>query len=166
MPPSSNYVAFTAPINPPSTQPHLTRPQIWACLLRKIKAGQDFVGGAILSTTVLEEYSDGDTGAPVVVREVVFREGNRKVKETCIACEPTKVDFLQPDGSRIQNVVSEDAEGALWMTYVFEWRHPGMEGREEELKEARGKEEKMARVAVESTIVAMREMVRDGRVQG
>ena len=161
--PSSNHIAYTAPINPPSADPVLTRSQIWPGLERKIRAGQDFVG-AILTTDVLSEENDPTTGNPVTVREVVFREGNRRVRETVTALEPTKVDFLQDrDGSLVSNVISEGAEGELYMTYVFEWRHPGVSA--EELKEMEKKERAIAKMAVESTIVAMREMVKDGRIK-
>ena len=163
--PSANHIAFTAAINPPNTSPVLTRSQIWTGLERKILAGQDFVGGAIISTDIIRTYDDSVSGNPVTVREVVFREGNRRVQETCTAYEPTKVDFYQEkDGSVISNVVSEGAEGELYMTYVFEWRHPGVQANE--LEELREKEWKMAKVAVENTIVAMREIGKDGRIKG
>jgi Domain of unknown function (DUF1857) len=160
--PAANHIAFTAPINPPGATPTLTRAQIWACLQRKIVAGQEFVSGAIASTDVVEEYTDEKSGNPVVVRDIVFHDGERRVRETCVAYEPIKVEFTS-NGSVVMNVVSEDAEGGLLMTYVFEWKHPGMG--EEELKEVYRKERALAQTSVESTIVAMREMVKDGRIQ-
>jgi hypothetical protein len=165
----SNNLAFTAPINPASASPKLTISQIWQGLERKIRAGQDFVGGAILTTDVISESHD-EQGRPVVVREIVFREGNRKVKETCIGFEPMKVEFHQPDGSKVQNVISQGAgeEGVdLYMTYTFEWLHPECQGEnaQKELAEKRQKESKIAQVAVEETIRVMREMVKDGRIK-
>jgi len=161
--PAANHIAFTAPINPAGATPILTRAQIWAGLQRKIKAGQEFVGGAIIGTDVVEEYTDETSGNPVVVRDILFRDGERRVRETCISYEPTKVEFRMGNGSVVMNVVSEDAEGELLMTYVFDWRHPGMG--EEELKEVYKKERALAQTAVDSTIVAMREMVKDGRIK-
>jgi len=160
--PAANHIAFTAPINPPGATPILTRTQIWACLQRKIVAAQEFVGGAIASTDVVEEYMDDQSGNPVVVRDIIFHDGERRLRETCVSYEPTKVEFTS-NGSVVMNVVSEDAEGGLLMTYVFEWNHPGMG--EEELKEVYRKERALAQTAVESTIVAMREMVKDGRIK-
>ncbi|KAL6250497.1 hypothetical protein RBB50_002799 [Rhinocladiella similis] len=163
-PAPANYVAFSAPINPPGASPVLTYSQIWQGLLKKIRAAQDFVGAAIISTDVISE-STNEHGLPVTVREVVFREGNRRVEERCIAFEPMKVEFHQPNGSKVQNVISQDAGGNLYMTYTFEWLHYELEGDEAGLKAAKDKEWKMSQLAVEKTIEVMREMVQDGRIK-
>ncbi|OAP62375.1 hypothetical protein AYL99_04578 [Fonsecaea erecta] len=163
----SNNLAYTAPINPPSASPKLTISQIWQGLERKIRAGQDFVGGAILSTDVVSESTDSE-GRPVTVREIVFRDGNRRVKETCVAFEAMKVEFHQPDGSKVQNIISQGAGAEcedLYMTYTFEWLHPECEGDIKALEEKRQKETKIAKMAVEETIRVMREMVKDGRIK-
>ena len=167
-PTPSNNLAYTAPINPPSAEPKLTIAQIWRGLELKIRAGQDFVGGALLSTDVISESHD-DKGRPVTVREVVFRDGGRRVKETCIAFEPNKVEFHQPNGAKVENVVSQGAgeEGVdLYMTYAFEWLHPEFDGEnvKQQLAEASQKESKIAKMAVEETIRVMRQMVRDGKI--
>jgi hypothetical protein len=163
----ANNLAYTAPINPSGATPVLTQSQIWSGLQRKIRAGQDFVGGAILSTEVLNESHDSKN-RPVTTREIVFAEGNKKVKEECIAYEPNKVAFHQPDGSVVLNIVSQGQgeEGVdLWMTYCFEWLHPECEGDEAGLKERKFKEMKVAKMAVEETIRVMRQMVQDGRIK-
>lgn len=85
------YIAFTAPINPTGATPVLSRDQVWAGLHRKVRHAEEFVGNAIKSTTVLEEKKD-DLGRDVVVRECVFREGNRKVKEVCTFFPQMKVE--------------------------------------------------------------------------
>ena len=164
----SNNLAYTAPINPPSAEPKLTIAQIWRGLELKIRAGQDFVGGAILSTDVVSEEQD-EQGRPVTNREVVFSDGNRKVREKCIAFEPNKVEFHQPDGSKVTNIVSQgpgEVGVDLYMTYSFEWLHPGCEGEggKQQLEEKRQKEVKVAKMAVEETIRVMRQMVKDGRI--
>jgi len=159
-----NNVAFTAPINPSSASTKLSLDQIWQGLERKIRAGQDFVGGAITSTDVIST-STTDKGLPVTVRVVNFKEGNRKVEETCITYHPAKVEFHQKNGSKVQNVISEGADGELYMTYTFEWLHPECEGDEKALEEKRVKEKNMAKTAVESTIKVMREMLEDGRIK-
>ena len=160
----SNNLAYTAPINPPSVTPVLTIEQIWKGLQLKIRAGQDFVGATIVATDVIST-STTEHGHPVTVREVVFRDGNRRVRETCIAFEPMKVEFHQPDGSKVQNVISQGSQGELYMTYTFEWLHPEFEGDAAALAARREAEEKIAKMAVEMTIKVMREMVQDGRIQ-
>lgn len=155
----SNNIAFTAPINPPGADPILTRSQIWNGLLFKIRSAETFVPAGIQSTTVLSESVD-EAGNPVTLREVVFRADQRRVKETVTAHKDSRVDFVQPDGSTISNIVSEGAAGELYMTYAFEWRHPGAS--EEELAALREREKMMSKGAVEGTISAMRELVRKG----
>ncbi|KIV77983.1 hypothetical protein PV11_09754 [Exophiala sideris] len=162
--PSANNIAFTAPINPPGATPVLTYAQIWQGLEKKVRAGQDFVGGAITSTDVIST-SKTKHGNHVTVREVVFRDGDRRVREECIAFPPMKVEFHQPNGSTVQNVVSEDAEGNLFMTYTFEWLHPELEGDEAGLAAAKDKEFNVAKMAVNKSIETIREMVKDGRIK-
>ncbi|GIK04397.1 hypothetical protein Aspvir_008480 [Aspergillus viridinutans] len=157
----TNNIAFTSPINPPGADPILTRSQIWAGLLLKIRSAETFVPAGIQSTSVLSESVD-DAGNPVTIREVVFRQDQRKVKETVTAHKDSRVDFVQPDGSTISNIVSEGAEGELYMTYVFEWRHPGAS--EGELAVLREREQNMSKMAVEGTISAMRELARKGEI--
>lgn len=156
----ANYVAYTAPINPPSAETKLTLEHVWALLRRKIIRAEDFVGGAILATEVVSESRD-DHGRPVTTRVVTFREGDRRVQEVVTTFYPMKVEFRQPDGSQVCNIISKGSEGELYMTYTFEWMHPGMD--EEALGEKRAAEEGMAKNGVESTIKAMRDMVVDGR---
>lgn len=158
----TNNIAFTAPINPSGALPVLTRDQVWAGLLIKIQSAETFVPAAILSTTTLSESTDPTTGNSVTERDVVFREGQRKVRETVTAFAPSRVVFQQTDGSTIQNVVSEGAEGELYMTYAFELRHPGAS--EEELAAFLEKERKLSKGAVEGSIAAMRKLVEEGRI--
>jgi Domain of unknown function (DUF1857) len=159
---TTNNIAFTAPINPAGAGPTLNLDQIWAGLLIKIRSAETFVPAAIQSTTVLSESTDSTTGNPVTVREVVFREDQRKVTETVTAFEPSKVVFVQPDGSVINNIVSEDVNGALYMTYTFEWRHPGAS--KSELASFLDKEKKMSKLAVEGTIDVLRELAKHGKI--
>ena len=158
----TNNLAFTAPLNPPNTPTRLTIPQIWAGLLLKCRSAETFVPAAIQSTTVLSDTIDPKTGNTVVVREVLFRESQRRVKEVVTAFEPCRVEFEQPDGSRVSNVVSEGADGELYLTYIFEWRHPGLS--KEELKDALVKEKGMSRQAVEGTINVLRRLVEEGKL--
>lgn len=158
--PGANYVAYTAPINTPSAEPKLTEAQIWALLRRKIRRAEDFVGGAILETEVVSETKDTQ-GRPVTTRMVTFREGNRRVEEVVTTFYPVKVEFKQPNGSHIANIVSRGPGDELYLTYTFEWVHPDLD--DGALAEKRIVEEGMAKHSVESTITAMRGMVSDGR---
>ncbi|KAJ5580077.1 uncharacterized protein N7459_006062 [Penicillium hispanicum] len=158
---STNNVAFTAPINPPGETP-LPRSQIWAGLLLKIRSAETFVAAAIQSTDVLSESVDAATGNAVTVREVLFRESQKKVKEVVTAFPDCRVEFAQPDGSRISNVVSEGAGGDLYMTYIFEWRHPGVS--QEELAALLEKERRMSQMAVEGTIRVLRELAAQNKL--
>jgi len=76
------YIAFSAPINPSGASPVLTKQQVYACLEHKVRHAEDFVPGAIKSTKVLDESTD-EHDRPVITREVVFIEGDRRVKEVC-----------------------------------------------------------------------------------
>lgn len=162
MAPVANHVAFTAPINPPGATPVLTRAQVWSCIELKIRSAETFVPKSIESTVVLSEEVDPTSGNPVTVRDVIFIEGKRKVRERCIAYEPSRVDFIQEDGSTIHNITSEDDIGGLLLTYVFEWRHPGAS--KEELAAFAEKEKKLSRVAVNGTIDVMRELAKNGKI--
>ncbi|KAH7409410.1 hypothetical protein BKA64DRAFT_396748 [Cadophora sp. MPI-SDFR-AT-0126] len=160
MAPSTNNIAFTSPINPPGASPVLTRPQIWAMLQLKIRSAETFVPAAIQSTTVVSTTTHKESGNEVTVREITFVQDQRKVKEVVTAYADTRVEFEQPDGSHVSNIVSDGADG-LYMTYVFEWKHPGVEG--EELEKFKEKERGMSKLAVEGTIEAMRKLVREGK---
>ena len=158
----TNNIAFTALINPAGASPKLHQDQIWAGLRLKIRSAETFVPKAIQSTTVISESTHPTTGNEVTVREVIFVEDQRKVQETVTAYEPSKAVFVQPDGSTIVNVVSEGADGELYMTYTFEWRHPGAS--KEELATFLDKEKKMSKMAVEGTITVLRELVKNGKI--
>lgn len=158
----ANNIAFTAPINPPGATPILKREQIWAGLLLKIRSAETFVPAAIQSTTVISESTDTSTQNSVTIREIVFREDQRKVKETVTAYTDCRIDFVQPDGSLISNVISEGAEEELYLTYIFEWRHAGL--LKEELQPLYEKEKKMSKMAVEGTITVLRELAKIGKL--
>lgn len=159
---STNNIAFTAPINPLGVTPVLTPEQIWNGLLLKIRSAETFVPAAIQSTKVVNELVDPSTGNSVVVREVLFRETQKTVQETVTAFETTRVEFVQPDGSKISNVVSAGAGDELYMTYVFEWRHPDVS--KEELRALYEKEKKMSQMAVEGTIKVLRQLVQEKKL--
>ncbi|KAK8044355.1 hypothetical protein PG993_004379 [Apiospora rasikravindrae] len=160
-------LAYTAPINPAGASPTLTPTQIWRGLERKVRAAQEFVP-LITSCTVLSETTPEKTGNFTITREVVFKsQPDQPVREECVHYAPSRVDFAQADGSTISNVVSRDGQGELWMTYVFEWRHPGVEeeGNEKKVEELREGHWKTAKMAVEGSINTIRRLVKEGEIQ-
>jgi len=161
MAPTANNIAFTALINPRGANPVLTRSQIWAGLVLKIRSAETFIPNTIQSTTVISEETDHFEN-PTTTRDVVFIEGQRKVRELVTAYEDCRVDFLQPDGSKVSNIVSEGADGELYLSYVFEWRHPGVSS--EQLVTERVKEREVAGAAVGHTLLIMRDLVTKGRI--
>lgn len=69
-----------------------------------------------------------------------------------------------PDGSKVFNIVSDSADGQIYLTYQFEWLMP-KDTPVEQQKENIDKWTKMSQTAVEGSIKAMREMVSDGRIK-
>jgi hypothetical protein len=112
-------VAFTSPINPSGASPVLTIDQIWTALELKVQHAEWFVAGALKSTDVLSVDKD-KYGNRVTTREVVFVEGDKRVKEVCTEYPKQKIDFDQLDGGLVSNIVSHGAGGAedLYMTYT------------------------------------------------
>lgn len=159
---SANNIAFTAPLNPTGATPILKEDQVWAGLLLKIRSAETFVPKVLQSTTVVSESTDPSTGNPVTVREVIFCEDQRRVRETVTAYKPSRVVFVQPDGTAITNVVSEAADGELYLTYTFEWRHPGASPTE--LAAFLAKEKQISRVTVQGTIAVLRQLAQDGKI--
>jgi len=135
-------LGYTAPINRPGESPTLSVAQVWEGLKRKVRHAEEFVR-VIAHCEVLEE-STTETGEEVVTRNVKFaagsgpKAGGVPVKEVCYHYAPCRVDFQQEDGSRISNFVTSGPSGEpvdLFLTYVFEWRHPEVEEGSEKVKE-------------------------------
>ncbi|KAK8158740.1 hypothetical protein IWX90DRAFT_482159 [Phyllosticta citrichinensis] len=79
-----------------------------------------------------------------------------------------KVDFQQPDGSTITNLISTGAGGQddLYLTYIFEWRHPELSAdASDEIAKLQAKHDAMAKMAVEKSIESIRKMVAEGVIQ-
>jgi len=147
-------LGYTAPINPPSASPVLTPSQIWAGLQRKVRHAEEFVP-LFSSCEVLSEEPPATEDEPyTVVRAVTIRAGAGPpgggppggpgaaggagaggppagpVRNVCKLYAPSRVDFLRQDGTRFSNYVTQGSSGEetdLFMTYVFEWRHPGVQ---------------------------------------
>jgi hypothetical protein len=98
----------------------------------------------------------------VTVREVLFRESQKTVQETVTGYEASRVEFVQPEGSKVNNIISEGADGELYMTYTFEWRHPGVS--KEDMAAFAEKERKMSQMAVEGTIKVLRQLAEEKKL--
>lgn len=139
-------LAYSAPINPSGASPVLTEDQVWKGLQRKVRKAHEFVA-PILKCEVLSE-EETETGTKVT-RQVTFDKDVRGdddaiVKEVVHEFAPSRVDFRQPDGSNIFNIISVDQDGNLVMTYAFEWRHPELDQGSEKVKQLREKYSKVS----------------------
>ncbi|RDW70379.1 hypothetical protein BP5796_08776 [Coleophoma crateriformis] len=155
-------VAYTTAINPPSASPHLNPKQIWAGLQHKVRHAEEFVK-PIESCQVLKE--EGNT----VTRQVKFapgysNTGKQLATEVCTEYEGVKVNFLQEDGSMIQNIVSEGENGEMFLTYVFEWFRDDVKAGSEEEQKMKTQYAPMARTAVHGTLDTVRKMAQDGKL--
>jgi hypothetical protein len=141
-------LAYTAPINRPGQLPVLTQSQVWAGLQRKVRHAEEFVPlivacEVVSETTPAVNAVDSDQ-VPAITRLVTFRSGSgpkadgTSVEEVCKLYAPCRVDFHQEDGSKIANYVSQGPSGEaddLFMTYVFEWRHPDVQAGSDKARE-------------------------------
>lgn len=78
-----------------------------------------------------------------------------------------QVDFWQPSGALITNTVSDGpglGENDMNMTYTFEWRHPEVEKGSDKHKELVKSYTQGAKMAVHSSIEAMRKMAQAGEL--
>jgi hypothetical protein len=116
--PATN-VAYTTHVNPPGASPKLTITQVWKALEEKVRHAEWFVSGALKSTDVLSVDTD-EQGHKVTTREVVLVEGDRRIREVCTEYPMLKVEFTQPCGGLVCNIVSEGPSGPedLCMTYT------------------------------------------------
>ncbi|KAI1091532.1 DUF1857-domain-containing protein [Rostrohypoxylon terebratum] len=165
-------LAYTAPINATGSSPTLTQAQVWVGLKRKVYRAQDFVSIIEECNVLAEEQDPTSPDNLTVTREIRFKAGSgpaaasggAPVKEVCVYFAPCRVDFKQPDGSTISNIVSEDEKGELFMTYVFGWRYPGVQEGSAEAKTLEERDWKTARTAVHGTIDTIRRMVKDSEI--
>ncbi|KAK0649087.1 duf1857 domain-containing protein [Cercophora newfieldiana] len=165
-------LAYTAPINRPG-QTVLTLNQVWAGLQRKVRHAQEFVPLIVSCKVVEEKAAKGDEDVTVVTRNVIFRAGNgpkadgEPVQEICKEYPPCRVDFHQENGTKIANYVSQGPSGEpsdLFMTYVFEWRHPGVEAGSEQAGKMEAQHKTTAKMAVESSIETIRRLVSEDKI--
>ncbi|KAK0702827.1 hypothetical protein B0H67DRAFT_637878 [Lasiosphaeris hirsuta] len=183
-------LGYTAPINPSGASPILTPSQIWAGLQRKVRHAEEFV--PLFSTCeVLSEEPPATEEEPyTIIRLVTVRPGagppggspasragsggppgggppTGQIRNVCKLYAPSRVDFLREDGTKFSNYVTQGPSGEetdMSMTYVFEWRHPGVQAGSEIAKRMEAGHKKTAREAVEQTIKRIRELVVEGNL--
>ncbi|KAH6987890.1 hypothetical protein BKA56DRAFT_612632 [Ilyonectria sp. MPI-CAGE-AT-0026] len=161
-------LAYTAPVNPLGAAPTLTQDQVWAGLKLKALRPQEFVPAIATCEIVSEEAHESGYK---VVRNVTFRSdsnmkgGQAPVKETCYHYAPNRVEFHQEDGSIIYNIISKGPDDQLFLTYSFEWHHSGVPDGSEKVHELEETHWKVAKMAVEKSIMTLRRLVADGEVQ-
>lgn len=160
----ANFVAYTAPVNPPSAEPQLTLDQVWALLRRKVTHAEEFVPAAIKATEVVSEEKDA-LGRPVTTRIVTFTDGDRRTQEVVTELYPAMEKFLRMDGTMVQNIVSQGADGGLYLTFTFELARDIAALGPAEVEHLRDQQQRGAQMAVEGTLKAMRAMVLDGRLE-
>ncbi|KAK4113158.1 DUF1857-domain-containing protein [Canariomyces notabilis] len=159
-------LGYTAPINRPGESPVLTIDQVWAGLQRKVRYAQEFVPLIVGCEVLSEEKDPAAEEVDVITRRVTFAEkagpmSGRIVTEVCKLYAPCRVDFVQEDGSKITNCVTRGESGEpgdLYLTYIFEWRHPNVAEGSEEAQWLEGEHRKTAGTAVEGSIATIREM--------
>ncbi|KAK4150459.1 hypothetical protein C8A00DRAFT_18026 [Chaetomidium leptoderma] len=155
-------LGYTAPINRPGDEPVLTRAQVWAGLEHKVRRAEKFVSAITACEVLSEDKSGGEEH--VITRRATFKPGVNPagrdvVTEVCHLHAPCRVDFVQEDGTTIGNYVTQGPTGQpedLHMTYVFQWKVPQVEAGSEQAKEIEAKFQKMAKLAVESSIETIR----------
>ncbi|MCJ1385617.1 hypothetical protein MMC17_008740 [Xylographa soralifera] len=153
--------AVTLPINPPSSSPVLTIPQIWAGLLIKCKEPQHFVA-AMSDCRVTSETADQ------IVRVITAREDSMmgpagsEMRERIELTKPTQADFYMDNGTHISNIVSVGPEGTeeLYMTFTFDIVAP--EGTDTEDEHA--KIVKAGLATVKHTIEIIRGLAKEGKL--
>ena len=64
----------------------------------------------------------------------------------------------------VTNVISDGSNGAddLYMTYIFEWKHPEIDAESAEVKDLLAKHRAMAKMAVDKSIESIRKFVKEG----
>ncbi|KAK3385289.1 hypothetical protein B0H63DRAFT_181249 [Podospora didyma] len=166
-----NY-AYTAPVNRPG-QPTLTHAQVWAGLECKVRHGDEFVP-AIAECTVISDETTKNANETIVTRDILLNPGNGlnsnatkrlSLREVCTQLAPYRIDFVMENGTMITNSVSSGAEPSeLYLTSLFSWRHPDVKDGSAEVEALAAKHEATAKAAVETTLVTMRRLVSEGKI--
>lgn len=74
------------------------------------------------------------------------------------------MDFWQPSGALITNTISDGPDGALFLTFTFEWRHENLVDGSDEHKEMAKQHLAGAAKAVHGSIEEIRQMAARGEL--
>ncbi|KAI0094382.1 hypothetical protein BDY19DRAFT_988233 [Irpex rosettiformis] len=151
--------AFTAPINPPSATPKLTRAQVWEGLVHKARDPIKYVPG-MATCEVLEENADGLT------RQISLKPGSGppgKVTEKVVFKKEVRADFEMVDlGNTISNIISDgEGESDLYLTFTFNLNFPDIQEGTQEATERAERMQGTAETAVGMTINQIRSTVKE-----
>ncbi|KAF5636055.1 hypothetical protein F52700_5369 [Fusarium sp. NRRL 52700] len=149
-------LAYSAPINPSGVSPILSEAEIWNGLRRKVRKAHEFVAPILHCEVLGEEQTESGTK---VTRQVMFDKEARGsndnvVKEVVYEFAPTRVDFYQPDGSKIFNTVEGEPARELRDKYFKVSLASTLYIIETDMIF------QMAKGAVEGTIVTIRKLVK------
>ncbi|KAF9901254.1 hypothetical protein EC991_006382 [Linnemannia zychae] len=162
---SSTNLSFTTPINPPGAEPVLSRARVWKGLQRKVRHANEFVP-IIHSCEVVSEEEN------VVTRVITFENGKSPIREVCTEYEPSRVEFIMEDGTKVQNIVSvgmspdnTGSDNNLFLTYAFEWKMPqGITKGTPQWDEMVANHTKMSNGSLLHSVEVLRSMAKDGRI--
>lgn len=81
----------------------------------------------------------------------------------------SQVDYHQENGSLITNIISAGPSGKpedVYMTFAFDWLHPELEDEDgEEARKLKERHQRVAKMAVHTTIDTIRRLVQEGQIQ-
>lgn len=151
-------VSRTREVNPSGITPVLTPDQVWRGLVMKAENAVPFVA-AMEHCRILERYGDG------FLREIVLR--GVRMTERITLTPPVEVYFKRIDAQGhdgwVSNLISESDRG-LMLTFTFAVGFPGVAANSVE-ERRRGDEVKASYLrAVDSTLAAVRQLVRDNQL--
>ncbi|KAJ5126763.1 hypothetical protein N7448_007542 [Penicillium atrosanguineum] len=160
-------VAYTEPVNcSDPCIPTLTREQIWKGLELKARCPQDFIP-SFDNSRVIEERDDGS----YILREAHVASDLREspmagkwIREECRLYRPIMSHFTLPDGSIIQNALSEGPGQDLYLTFTYQWKLFDIEPKTKEAEMARDDHMKLAVSSVQGTIRALRKLAEEHRL--
>jgi len=154
--------AVTLPINPPSSSPVLTIPQIWAGLIIKCKEPQHFV--AAMSDCKVTSESETQIVRVITVGQdgMMGNPAGTELRERIELAKPVMADFYMDNGTHISNIVSVGSQGPedLYMTFTFDIVVPDGTDPERE----RANIEKTGLATVQHSIEVIKDLVKEGKL--
>ncbi|KAL9618765.1 MAG: hypothetical protein Q9160_006559 [Pyrenula sp. 1 TL-2023] len=171
MPNPTINLAYTVPVNPPSSSLKLTVDHLWRALEYKCRYAQEIVP-AIESVSILPE--------PAPTPEFLKRRVNftpqpnhvgmpKHVFEDVTFFKGTRIEYRQSTGTLINNIISTGGPGTdeVYLTSSFEWVFPAdVEVGSPEFVRWMELHQRMAKVSVDGTVRVARSMAENKEVDG